>query len=139
MCPRFCNDLVFVLIHSQSTLSALFFPTFTVSGTIPNNFGNFQNLEGLFLEHNRLVGTIPKSIFRGSGLGAHPLPLRQLFLEQNSLSGSLNEGLARLPDLQELYVDGNKLTGVVPEPLCNAELNDIFLNDTQAAQRCDGC
>jgi len=108
------------------------------SGTICNNFGNFENLQGLFLEHNRLVGTIPKSIFRGSGLGAHPLPLVQLFLEQNSLSGTLNEGLATLPNLKELYVDGNKLTGVVPEPLCNLELNDIFLNSTEAAQRCDG-
>jgi len=90
------------------------------------------------LEHNRLVGTIPKSIFRGSGVGAHPLPLVQLFLEQNQLSGTLNEGLATLPNLRELYVDGNKLTGVVPEPLCNSELNNMFLNNTQAARGCDG-
>ena len=90
------------------------------------------------MEHNRLVGTIPKSIFRGSGVGAHPLPLIQLFLEQNLLSGTLNEGLATLPNLRELYVDGNKLTGTVPKNLCSSELNNIFLNNTQASRGCDG-
>lgn len=111
----------------------------TVSGTICNNFGNFENLQGLFLEHNRLVGTIPKSIYRGSGLGANPMPLVQLFLEQNALSGTLHEGLATLPNLKELYVDGNKLTGTIPEALCMSELNSVFLyNDTQAARSCDG-
>ena len=110
----------------------------TVSGTICNNIGNFMNLQGLFLEHNLLVGTIPKSIFRGSGIGAHPLPLVQLFLQQNQLSGTLNEGLATLPNLRELYVDGNKLTGEVPEPLCSSFLNNPFLNDTQSARGCEG-
>jgi len=97
-----------------------------------------MKLQGLFLEHNLLVGTIPKSIFRGSGIGAHPLPLVQLFLQQNQLSGTLHEGLAALPNLKELYVDGNKLTGEVPEPLCQDFLNNNFLNDTQAARGCDG-
>ena len=55
------------------------------SGTICNNFGNLASLQGLFLEHNRLVGTIPKALYRGSGIGAHPLPLAQLFLQQNEL------------------------------------------------------
>ena len=106
--------LIFIIIYFCSNLLTIIYPfclgapTSPVSGTICNNFGNFENLQGLFLEHNRLVGTIPKSIFRGSGLGAHPLPLVQLFLEQNSLSGTLNEGLATLPNLKELYVDGNK-------------------------------
>jgi hypothetical protein len=58
-----------------------------------------------------LVGTIPKSIYRESG----PLPLTQLYLQQNSLSGTLSEGIDRLVDLMELYVDGNKLTGSVPK------------------------
>lgn len=108
------------------------------SGTICNNFGTFENLQGLFLEHNRLVGTIPRSIFRGAGTGAHPMALVQLFLQHNSLSGTLNEGLGNLPNLREIYVDGNKLTGGVPKSLCNFELNDMFLNNTQAARGCDG-
>ena len=108
------------------------------SGTIPNNIGNFQKLSGLFLEHNRLVGTIPKSIYRGSGNGANPLPLVQLFLQQNQLSGTIHEGLATLPNLREIYVDGNKFTGHVPQALCDLDLNGQFLEDKSAANRCDG-
>ena len=110
----------------------------TVSGTICNNLGNFNNLQGLFLEYNRLVGTIPKSLFRGSGFGANPLPLTEIFVQHNQLSGTLNDGFSTLPNLKEFYVDGNKFTGEVPESLCSEELNDQFLNDTRAALTCDG-
>lgn len=108
------------------------------SGTIPNNFGTLESLTELFLEHNKLVGTIPKSLYRGSGIGSNPLPLEQLYLQQNDLSGTLPSGLGQLPNLKELYVDGNKLTGDIPDELCRKELNDAFLNDTEAASRCDG-
>lgn len=108
------------------------------SGTIPNNIGNFEKLEGLFLENNRLVGTIPKAIYRGSGIGANPLPLVQLFLQANMLSGTLPAGLAELPNLKELYVDGNKLTGTVPPSVCDKGLNQVFLNDADSQRdKCD--
>ena len=108
------------------------------SGTIPNNLGNLESLSELFLEHNRLIGTIPKSLYRGSGIGSNPLPLAQLYLQQNDLSGTLPSGLGQLPELKELFVDGNKLTGTIPSVLCVEELNNVFLNDDQAAKGCDG-
>jgi len=108
------------------------------SGTICNNFGLMASLEGLFMEHNRLVGTIPKALFRGAGIGANPLPLSQLFLHQNELSGTLPSGLSKLPNLKEVYVDGNKLTGSVPRELCQEHLNESFLFDKSATNRCDG-
>ncbi|EED95533.1 vascular plant-like leucine rich repeat transmembrane-like protein kinase, partial [Thalassiosira pseudonana CCMP1335] len=104
------------------------------SGTICNNIGNFKELQALYMEHNRLIGTIPKALYRGSGVGANPLPLVQLFLQQNDLSGTLPSGLATLPNLKELYVDGNKLTGSVPDSLCKKELNNVFLGNKQAAR-----
>ncbi|KAL7446517.1 hypothetical protein ACHAXM_010232 [Skeletonema potamos] len=107
------------------------------SGTIPNNIGNFASLQGLFLENNRLVGTIPKSLYRGSGIGANPLPLVQLFLQGNMLSGTLPSGLADLPNLKELYVDGNKLTGTIPPNVCNKGLNAVFVNDDADHDNCD--
>ncbi|KAL3815574.1 hypothetical protein ACHAXA_000306 [Cyclostephanos tholiformis] len=103
------------------------------TGTICNNIGNFASLEGLFLEHNLLVGTIPKSIFRESG----PLPLTQLYLQQNLLSGTLSDGIDRLVNLVELYVDGNKLTGPIPKALCDSGFNLPFLIDTQTEHECD--
>lgn len=107
------------------------------SGTIPNNIGNFAGLQGLFLENNRLVGTIPKVIYRGSGIGANPLPLVQLFLQGNMLSGTLPSGLAELPNLKELYVDGNKLTGTIPPNVCSKGLNEVFVNDDAEHDKCD--
>mmetsp|Transcript_15239 Transcript_15239/g.21653 ORF Transcript_15239/g.21653 Transcript_15239/m.21653 type:complete len:711 (-) Transcript_15239:1449-3581(-) len=107
------------------------------SGTIPNNIGNFASLQGLFLENNRLVGTIPKVLYRGSGIGANPLPLVQLFLQGNMLSGTLPSGLAELPNLKELYVDGNKLTGTIPSNICNKGLNEVFINDETEHDNCD--
>lgn len=109
-----------------------------LSGTICNNFGTMESLQALFLEHNRLIGTIPKSLYRGSGIGSNPLPLTQLYLQQNELSGTIPSGLAQLPSLKELFVDGNKLTGEIPEVLCTEELNNVFLDDDQAAKGCDG-
>ncbi len=105
-----------------------------VSGTICNNIGTLASLEGLFLEHNRLVGTIPKSIFRES----EPLKLVQLYLQQNSLSGTLSENIDRLSKLKELYVDGNKFTGTIPPTLCDSDLNSPFIvNDTLIDNDCD--
>ena len=105
-----------------------------VSGTICNNIGTLASLEGLFLEHNRLVGTIPKSIFRES----EPLPLVQSYLQQNSLSGTLSENIDRLSHLKELYVDGNKFTGSIPSTLCDSGFNAPFiLNDTLVDNDCD--
>lgn len=86
----------------------------------------------------KLTHCFSSRLFRGSGFGVNPLPLVQLFLQQNLLSGTLNDGLAVLPNLRELYVDGNKLTGGVPEKLCTSFLNNVFLNNTQAARGCDG-
>eukprot|EP00985_Skeletonema_marinoi_P016524 scaffold8922_cov219-Skeletonema_marinoi.AAC.3 len=108
-----------------------------LTGTIPNNIGNFASLQGLFLENNRLVGTIPKVLYRGSGIGANPLPLVQLFLQGNMLSGTLPSGLAQLPNLKELYVDGNKLTGTIAPAICNKGLNEVFVNDEAEHDLCD--
>jgi len=108
-----------------------------LTGTIPNNIGNFASLQGLFLENNRLVGTIPKVLYRGSGIGANPLPLVQLFLQGNMLSGTLPSGLAELPNLKELYVDGNKLTGTISPNVCNKGLNEVFVNDEAEHDKCD--
>lgn len=107
------------------------------SGTIPNNIGNFASLQGLFLESNRLVGTIPKALYRGSGIGANPLPLVQLFLQNNQLSGTLPSGLANIENLKELYVDGNKLTGTISPNICNKGLNQVFVNDESKHDQCD--
>lgn len=80
------------------------------SGTICNNIGNFKELQALYMEHNRLIGTIPKALYRGSGVGANPLPLVQLFLQQNDLSGTLPSVRDRANNVALLIVCTHILT-----------------------------
>ncbi|KAL6292818.1 hypothetical protein ACE6H2_000960 [Prunus campanulata] len=84
-----------------------------LTGTIPDEMGDFQNLEFFAVGGNNLNGLIPSSIFNIS-------TIRVMLLSLNQLSGSLpaNLGLG-LPNLQQLYIAGNDLSGVIPN-LSNA-------------------
>ena len=74
-------------------------------GSLPYHIGALQNLQGFFVNNNRLMGTIPYSFSRDDS------NLVQLFFECNDLSGTIPAGLADIPPLQDLFVDGNKFTG----------------------------
>ena len=74
-------------------------------GSLPYHIGDLQNLQGFFVNNNRLMGTIPYSFSRDDS------NLVQLFLEYNDLSGTIPAGLADIPPLKDLFVDGNKFTG----------------------------
>lgn len=63
-----------------------------------------KNLRGLFLNHNYLIGTIPPSMTRSD------LKLIQVFLQGNSLSGTIPANLADLKHLKDLFVDGKRWT-----------------------------
>ncbi|KAK1734711.1 leucine-rich repeat domain-containing protein [Skeletonema marinoi] len=100
-----------------------------LTGTIPNNIGNFASLQGLFLENNRLVGTIPKVLYRGSGIGANPLPLVQLFLQGNMLSGTLPSGL------NEVFVNDEADHDLCDNVVCPA--NSISFEGVAPCTRCE--
>ena len=74
-------------------------------GSLPYHIGALQNLQGFFVNNNRLMGTIPYSFSRDDS------NLVQLFFEYNDLSGTIPAGLADIPPLKDLFVDGNKFTG----------------------------
>jgi len=71
----------------------------------------------LFLDHNYLVGEIPLSIAHEDS------SLEDLWLQHNLLSGTIIAELSILPKLKNLYIDGNKFTGSVPQDLCRENLN----------------
>jgi len=79
-----------------------------MTGSIPPNLLSLPNLETLGLDGNRLTGTIPRVriTFQGSAL-------KSLSLGSNSLEGSLPDGLEDLTALQFLYADDNMLTGSI--------------------------
>ena len=118
--------------YLTGTIPPLYHPMYT-----PRNDGSSKNddnddggsssitmrgntLEGIFLNDNKLIGTIPTSFIRAGS------NLVQLFLQHNLLSGTIPVGFENLPLLKSLYLDGNKITGVVPKELCKMVLNREF-------------
>ncbi|KAG6692185.1 hypothetical protein I3842_10G101100 [Carya illinoinensis] len=98
---------------------------YIVTGLIPNQIGNLQNLEVFDIGINGFFGTIPFGIFNVS-------TIRVIAMEVNNLSGHLpsNMGLF-LPNLQQLLLGKNKLSGTIPDSVPNASqltLIDLYEN-----------
>ena len=83
----------------------------SVTGVIPLEIGEMENLTELSLHHNSLTGPIPSVI-------ANLTNLATLDLHHNQLTGPLPEWLGDLSNLSYLSVWGNDLTGSVPQLDC---------------------
>ncbi|XP_059654740.1 probable LRR receptor-like serine/threonine-protein kinase At3g47570 isoform X2 [Cornus florida] len=83
-----------------------------LTGAIPEEIGNLHDLDFLDLSLNRLKGPIPETIFNMS-------KLRILSLVNNyHLLGKLPSRI-RLPNLEGLYIAGNKFNGIIPHSISN--------------------
>ena len=87
-----------------------------LSGSIPTTLGNLGHLYYLDLQQNQLSGQIPLEL-------ATPGSLTLLYLNSNQLSGPIPDTLRNLSGLQVLRLDENQLTGSLPEALGN--LSDL--------------
>ncbi|KAI9083716.1 hypothetical protein K1719_034305 [Acacia pycnantha] len=84
-----------------------------ITGSIPKEIGNLQQLKTLSLYQNKLSESIPSEIFNISTLTV-------LSLQDNSLLGSLPSDFGYgLSNLQMLYLWGNKLSGSIPNTISN--------------------
>lgn len=85
------------------------------AGLIPHDIGTIGNIMwSLNCRNNNLTGPIPSTLFNMSRLQA-------LGLSANSLSGNLpsSPGLWS-PNLEQLYIGKNNLSGVIPNSISNA-------------------
>jgi len=118
----------------------------SLEGSIVSELGNLYNLKRLYLQDNKLSGSIPHEIFTGATLqhdfdnnpedatdvqrqqdivssSSSPsgMSLREVRLDSNKLSGSIPERIADLPSLQDsllsLVLSDNSLTGELPSAL----------------------
>ncbi|KAL6911574.1 hypothetical protein ACP4OV_000379 [Aristida adscensionis] len=94
-----------------------------LSGPIPSIFGNLTYTEKLYLQGNRLTGSIPPELVELSdNLLTGSIPpdlgkLTQLFdlnLANNSLEGTIPENISSCINLISFNAYGNKLNGTIP-------------------------
>ncbi|CAJ1803242.1 unnamed protein product [Sphenostylis stenocarpa] len=78
-----------------------------IQGSIPHEFSQMHLLDTLDLSYNNLSGEIPKNI---SGYRSQ---LKYLKLSNNKLHGPVFPTLSSLKNLEEVYFDGNSLSGSI--------------------------
>ncbi len=78
-----------------------------LTGTIPPEIGQLQELRSLHLPVNRLTGSIPPEIGQLSNLS-------YLSFFGNELTGEIPPELLQLHSLQNLHLGSNELTGEIP-------------------------
>ncbi|KAJ7540019.1 hypothetical protein O6H91_11G119000 [Diphasiastrum complanatum] len=98
----------------------------SLSGSIPPYLGSMASLRVLNLAYNKLGGGIPPSFSRSN----------LVQLQANNMLGPVLTGpiaaVGSMPNLVQLWLQVNKITGIIPEGLSNADtLQDLRLNDNQ--------
>ncbi|TYH87257.1 hypothetical protein ES332_D01G104300v1 [Gossypium tomentosum] len=94
------------------------------SGSIPTSLGNLTQLEFLFLSYNYFSGKIPSSLTNLAKLGL-------LSLRWNQLEGSLPETPNAFPNLDFLDLSNNLLSGTTPSWLYTIPLVHLDLGNNQ--------
>ncbi|GAB2284351.1 hypothetical protein Dimus_018807 [Dionaea muscipula] len=84
-----------------------------LSGVFPAEFGNLIHLQVIDLSRNYLNGSIPTSLSR--------IPLVNISLEVNRISGPIPEEFGQILTLQEVNFEDNQFSGQLPESLGNLD------------------
>ncbi|MCY4025383.1 MAG: hypothetical protein OXH75_03605 [Acidobacteria bacterium] len=79
-----------------------------LSGSIPPELADIDNLGGFFLDNNQLTGAIPDKLKDANGIYS-------FHVQNNQLSGRIPGWIGNKGFYQELYLDGNRFTGVIPD------------------------
>ena len=96
-----------------------------MTGEIPAELGQLQNLKVLDLSFNNLWGKIPRELGQIQGI-------QLLALNRNLLEGTIPEEFENLLNLTGLHLNGNMLTGAIPLSLLRCQsLTNLFLDRNQ--------
>ncbi|KAM5550835.1 putative LRR receptor-like serine/threonine-protein kinase [Rosa sericea] len=119
---NFGGTLPTSISNLSTNLQMLFLQGNRLEGSIPTGLGNLVNLQGLHMGENNFTGSIPTDI-------AKVLRLGEIYLGNNKLYGSIPSSLGNLTELTILHLPGNNLNGSIPSSLgeCH-ELLDLDLS-----------
>ncbi|CAL5059656.1 unnamed protein product [Urochloa decumbens] len=126
------NNMTGILPHMMehiTNLTSLSLSNNSISGSIWSGLQNFTRLEVLFLNFNRLSGHIPLL----------PRGLERLDVSMNFFSGHLQLELGA-PDIAVLILSYNKISGLVPETLCELQyINFLDLSNNSFTGELPAC
>ncbi|KAH8936918.1 hypothetical protein BDL97_17G111600 [Sphagnum fallax] len=100
------------------SITAVNLSGYNLTGPISPSFGNLLSLTSLALDYNDLNGSLP--------LLNRLTNLQYLFLQNNSLSGTIPNWLADLLFLSELFAWNNNFSGLIPPTLLSKNSNWNF-------------
>ncbi|KAG6558135.1 hypothetical protein Mapa_000316 [Marchantia paleacea] len=95
-----------------------------IGGVIPTGLGNLTALTSLRLHENALIGQIPSALCE--------LPMGELSLTSNQLTGKISACLGQIPYLKSLDLSNNELTGSFSMSLLQVPYVDISDNHLQS-------
>ncbi|MCO5609754.1 hypothetical protein L7F22_063986 [Adiantum nelumboides] len=100
----FCNE-------GNTTIIKLILPAQGISGTLPQDIGNFVDMQVLDLSYNKnLTGSLPLQLFRLSNL-------TELYLQDCGFYGPLPQDLGNLVSLTTLSLNRNFFSGPIPHTI----------------------
>lgn len=109
-------------LPGSTTLEIINLASNSLSGEIEPSFGKFTSLASLNVADNSFNGTIPLDLFS--------LPLLELYLAPNLLTGTIPEGIDGLSALRALTLGPNKFTGDIPTSIGNLNnLTQLIIED----------
>lgn len=106
------SDWYGVTVNSEGRVRELVLDRNGLSGVLPPELGDLDELVRLELRDIAIKGEIPDELGRLERL-------RTLIIYESSITGRIPSSLADLRSLTGLYLDGNQLTGEIPSSLGN--------------------
>nr|GEV88222.1 probable LRR receptor-like serine/threonine-protein kinase At1g56140 [Tanacetum cinerariifolium] len=118
-------------ITTLKSLTVLLLRNNRITGSIPSDIGEYQNLTRLDLSFNNLSGPIPPALFNLSQLSV-------LFLGNNSLNGTLPD--VKSTSLSNIDLSYNELSGTLPSWVnaSSLQLNLVVNNFTLEGSETSG-